>query len=148
MPTKTNGEKQQFASNQKNVKEQQQQQKEKEKAERAKEKEQRAKEKEQRAKEKDAVPSSSFESPSKRKAPKTREASPAKVSKDKPQPEIADEVPSVDLSQPKDFHPIAPITTEGSSSISPKNGKAPAQKKNPEKKGHDGDYVSEDSSND
>jgi hypothetical protein len=75
MPSKTNGLKQHLASTQKIVKEQQQ--KEKEKAE--------------RDKAKDAAPSSSFDSPSKRKAPKSREASPAKVSKEKPQAETADD---------------------------------------------------------
>jgi hypothetical protein len=159
MPTKTNGQKQQLASNQKNVKEQQQQQREKEKAQRdkekeqrAKEKEQRAKEKEQRAKEKDAAPSSSFEFPSKRKASKSREASPAKVSRDKPQPEIAGEVAFVTPTTTADNAESASleitITTEGSSSITPKNDKAPAQKTAPEKKGDDSDYGSEEASDD
>ena len=87
MPSKTNGTKQHLASTLK-----QQQQKEKEKADRDKAaKEQRAKEKAERDKAKDAAPSSSFDSPSKRKAPKSREASPAKVSKEKPQAETADD---------------------------------------------------------
>jgi hypothetical protein len=40
------------------------------------------------------------------------------------------------------------ITTEGSSSITPKNVKAPAQKTAPEKKGDDSDYGGEEASDD
>ena len=99
MSSKSNGQKQQKAAKLKEKRDQEQAIADKEKAEKEKAKEQKAKdealqranEKAERDKAKDAAPSSSFDSPSKRKAPKSREASPAKVSKEKPQAETADD---------------------------------------------------------
>jgi hypothetical protein len=98
------------------------------------------------AKDPEAVPRCSFESPSKRKPPLTRETSPSKATKstDEPQPEFAGMMASVTPMPAAENSETPPLentmTTQGSSSITPTNAKTPATKTAPENKVGDSDY--------